>query len=460
MNNGVRVNDILVDEQVNNNANTKHLMTNTAVAISVKNLTKIYRLYNAPVHRLKESLHPFRKKYHTDFYALRDVTFEVKRGENVGIIGKNGAGKSTLLKILTGVLTPTCGTVQVYGKVSALLELGAGFNHELSGIDNIYFNGMLMGYSREEMNDRLDDILSFADIGDFLLQPVKTYSSGMFVRLAFSVAINVAPDILIVDEALSVGDMFFQAKCMTKMRKMIDSGVSLLFVSHSPTAVKSLCSKAVLLDDGSVSAFGESSEIVEKYFTMKVNSEQVIQENSNVESLYSSVTDDTFDKTGAFTKRSAFQRIQAGNAKFANILLLNNAGQEVHIAEYNQMVNLRMGIEVLDDMHELSYGYHIRDKFGVDIVYSSAGIENSRLISPKKGERYIINWRFELALMEGEYTISCILSSPNSDDMVAVLVCDFVPISVQFVMAARKPHKLYGYVHWENEVEIKKLDTK
>lgn len=457
MNKGVNTNNILTVAEDNNITDVNHQLVNSAVAISVQNLTKTYRLYNNPVDRLKESLHPFRKKYHTDFYALRDVTFEVKQGETVGIIGKNGAGKSTLLKILTGVLTPTGGRVQVSGKVSALLELGAGFNQELSGIDNVYFNGMLMGYTREEMDARLDEILSFADIGEFVLQPVKTYSSGMFVRLAFSVAINVAPDILIVDEALSVGDMFFQAKCMTKMRKMIDSGVSLLFVSHSSAAVKSLCSRAVLLDEGSVAAFGESSEIVEKYFAMKVNSEQVIQKTSNVATLDSSVTDDIFNKTEAFHKRSAFQRIQTGKAAFVNILLLNNAGQEVHIAEYNQMVTLRMAFEVLEDMHELSYGYHIRNKFGADIVYSSAGIENSRLPFPKKGERYIIDWRFELALMENEYTISCILSSPLSDEIGSVVYCDFVPISVQFVMLARKPHRLYGYVHWKNDVEIKKI---
>ena len=180
------------------------------IAIKVKNLTKLYHLYNKPQDRVKEALNPFKKSYHHDFYAMNDVTFEIKKGETVGIIGKNGAGKSTLLKMITGVLTPTSGEVEVNGKIASLLELGAGFNPEMTGIENIYLNGTIMGFTKEEMDSKVDAILEFADIGEFIYQPVKMYSSGMFARLAFSVAINVEPDALIVDEALSVGDMAFQ----------------------------------------------------------------------------------------------------------------------------------------------------------------------------------------------------------------------------------------------------------
>jgi len=181
--------------------------------IRVSNISKVYKLYDNPVSRLKESLHPFKKKYHRDFYALNDVTFEVKRGESIGIIGKNGSGKSTLLKILTGVLTPTFGSVTVNGKVSSLLELGAGFNPEMTGVENVYFNGTVLGFSKHEMDAKLNDILSFADIGNFVNQPIKTYSSGMLVRLSFAAAINIDPDILVIDEALAVGDFFFRQKC-------------------------------------------------------------------------------------------------------------------------------------------------------------------------------------------------------------------------------------------------------
>ncbi len=186
-------------------------------AIEVSSLCKIYHLYNTPIDRLKEALNPWRKKYHQDFYALKDVSFEVKKGDTIGIIGQNGSGKSTLLKILSNVLTPTSGDIKVKGRVSSLLELGSGFNPELTGIENVYFNGTLLGFTRQEMDTKLDDILSFADIGEFVRQPVKTYSSGMQVRLAFAVAINVNPEVLIVDEALAVGDIRFQQKCFRKI---------------------------------------------------------------------------------------------------------------------------------------------------------------------------------------------------------------------------------------------------
>jgi ABC-type polysaccharide/polyol phosphate transport system ATPase subunit len=243
------------------------------IAIKVENLTKIYKLYNSSVDRLKEALSPIRRKYHHDFHALHDVSFEIRKGESVGIIGKNGSGKSTLLKILTGVLTPTSGTVQVDGNLSALLELGAGFNPELTGIENVYYNGMLLGYTREEMDARRDDILSFADIGEFVYQPVKTYSSGMFVRLAFSVAVQVEPEILFVDEALSVGDVFFQQKCIRKITAFQNAGGTTIFVSHDMNAVKSLCSRSILMHCGSIVEFGSAAEMSDLYSSMILKEE-------------------------------------------------------------------------------------------------------------------------------------------------------------------------------------------
>ncbi len=236
--------------------------------ITVNNLTKIYKLYNNPAERLKESLHPLRRKYHRDFYALNDVSFEVRKGESIGIIGKNGSGKSTFLKILTGVLTPTSGEVTVNGKVSALLELGAGFNPELTGIENIYFSGTIMGYSKNEMHDKIDNILAFADIGDFIHQPVKTYSSGMFVRLAFASAISVEPEILIVDEALSVGDIFFQQKCHERMEKLIKNGTTIIVVSHDMPSVEKYSNRVLLLDRGKCMFIGHPNEAVHRYYAL------------------------------------------------------------------------------------------------------------------------------------------------------------------------------------------------
>lgn len=235
------------------------------IAIKVENLTKVYHLYDKPQDRLKEALHPFKKKYHHDFYAIENVSFEVKRGETVGIIGKNGAGKSTLLKMITGVLTPTSGKIEVNGKVASLLELGAGFNPEMTGMENIYLNGTLMGFTEEEMDKKVDAIVEFANIGEFIHQPVKMYSSGMFARLAFSVAINVDADILIVDEALSVGDMLFQAKCISKMSALMEEGMTILFVSHDIHAVRSLCTKGVYLVNGRSVLVGDAGEVVDRY---------------------------------------------------------------------------------------------------------------------------------------------------------------------------------------------------
>jgi len=260
--------------------------------IKVENLTKVYHLYNKPQDRLKEALHPLRKSYHHDFYALRDISFEVKRGETVGIIGKNGAGKSTLLKIITGVLTPSEGNVSVHGKVASLLELGAGFNPEMTGIENIYLNGTLMGFEREEMDAKIDDILEFANIGEFVHQPVKMYSSGMFARLAFSVAINVDADILIVDEALSVGDMLFQAKCIAKMTSLMEQGTTILFVSHDIHAVRALCNQGIYLENGMVKFAGDAGDAVDLYISddqqasnVQLQSMQVDLHTVNTENL-------------------------------------------------------------------------------------------------------------------------------------------------------------------------------
>ena len=228
-------------------------------------LSKVYKLYDRSIDRLKESLHPFRRIYHHDFHALKDVSFEIKRGETFGIIGKNGSGKSTLLKIIAGVLTPSGGNLEVKGKVSALLELGIGFNPEMTGRENIYFSGTIMGYSREEMDAKVDDILAFADIGDFIHQPMKTYSSGMFIRLAFAVATKVDPEILVIDEALAVGDIFFQSKCTLLMKKMIDSGVTLLYVSHDTSSVTSLCRRAIYLENGMMKTIGEAIRVTDQY---------------------------------------------------------------------------------------------------------------------------------------------------------------------------------------------------
>ena len=235
------------------------------VVIKVRDLVKKYNIYDDPMDRLKETLSIRHKCYHREFVALNGLTFDVEKGDAVGILGKNGSGKSTLLKMITGVLTPTSGTIEIKGVISAILELGTGFNMEYTGMENIYLNGTMMGYTREEMETRVNDIVEFADIGDFINQPVKIYSSGMFARLAFAVASNVNPDILIVDEALAVGDTRFQIKCIEKMKSLKEQGTTVLFVSHATEQIKRFCNKAIWIKDGKIEAQGESSEIADIY---------------------------------------------------------------------------------------------------------------------------------------------------------------------------------------------------
>jgi len=245
---------------------------NSQNVIEVHNLTKVYHLYDKPQDRLKEALNPFGKKYHHDFYALHDVSLSIKKGETVGIIGKNGAGKSTLLKIITGVLTPSNGEVKVDGKIASLLELGAGFNPEMTGYENIYLNGTLMGFSTEEIDEKIDAILEFAGIGEFIHQPVKMYSSGMFARLAFSVSINVEPDILIVDEALSVGDIAFQMKCFKKFQEFQEEGRTILFVTHALDTVIRYCNRGLVIDQGRVVVDSDAKEAVDAFKKITTNS--------------------------------------------------------------------------------------------------------------------------------------------------------------------------------------------
>ena len=234
-------------------------------SIAIEHITKKYQLFDKPIDRLKEAFSITHKKYSKEHYALQDINLEIHKGESIGLVGTNGSGKSTLLKLITGVVTPTEGEIRSCGKIAALLELGAGFNMEYTGLENIYLNGTMMGYDEKEMEKRVPDIIEFADIGEFIHQPVKTYSSGMFARLAFAVSIHVEPDILIVDEALSVGDTRFQVKCIDKMRQLQEEGTTILFVTHATEQIKRFCTRAIWIKEGHVRADGEAAHIVDEF---------------------------------------------------------------------------------------------------------------------------------------------------------------------------------------------------
>ena len=361
--------------------------------IDIKNLTKKYALYAKPKDRLKEALNPFRKSYHEDFYALNNLNIEVAKGETVGFIGENGSGKSTLLKIITGVLTQTSGEIKIDGKISALLELGSGFNPEYSGYENIYLNGMVLGFSREQIDDMVDDIITFADIGDHINQPVKTYSSGMFVRLAFAVAINVDPDILIVDEALAVGDLEFQLKCMEKFTELRNAGKTILFVSHDVNAVRRFCDRVYWLKNGVVEAEGETMEITETYenFLKKKSLKTVDRDNSSSEDF------------------SAYDIVEVKSAE-----LLDGDLQPLEIVEQDSKVVVKVTYNVKDDsIKKPVLGVAIRT---VDNNYVCGlnTLLDEESIPWKKGENVFYLEYEKMALLGGEYYFDVALFEENA----------------------------------------------
>lgn len=365
----------------------------TETVIEINHLTKKYDMYKKPSDRLKEALSPTRKTYHEVFYALNDVNVEVKKGEMIGFIGENGSGKSTILKIITGVLTPSDGEVKIEGNIAALLELGSGFNPEYSGYENIFLNGMVLGFSREEMTEKVDDIINFADIGDHLYQPVKTYSSGMFVRLAFAVAINVDPDILIVDEALAVGDLEFQLKCMEKFTELRNAGKTILFVSHDVNAVRRFCDRVYWLKNGVVEAEGETMEITEDYenFLKKKSLKTVDRENSASEEF------------------SAYDIVEVKSAE-----LLDRDLQPLDIVEQDSKVIVKVTYDVKDDsIKKPVLGIAIRT---VDNNYVCGlnTLLDEKTISWNKGENVFYLEYEKMALLGGEYYFDVALFEENA----------------------------------------------
>lgn len=379
------------------------------VVIKVEGISKIYKLYNKPVDRVKEALNPFGKKYHHDFYALKDVFFEVKKGETIGIIGKNGSGKSTLLKILTGVLTPSTGNVSVYGKVSSLLELGVGFNPELTGLENVYFNGAVLGFSKEEIDSKLNAILEFADIGEFIGQSVKMYSSGMQVRLAFAVAISVDPDILIVDEALAVGDIRFQQKCFRKLREFKEAGKTIIFVSHDPGAVNNYCDRAVWLKDGSVYKIGKPEAVTKEYVSYMYYGEEseVVKEKEAVEKKVG-LSDQKISKELDLDSVDGCQSFGEGGARIKRVgLYSEQTGEKIRAFKGGEKVNFYVEMEILQEIENPIVGFIVKDKYGNQLFGFNSYSVDAELGIFKKGDSLIGLFNFEFPLLlNGNYVFS------------------------------------------------------
>ncbi|MGB4205291.1 MAG: ABC transporter ATP-binding protein [Bacteroidales bacterium] len=416
---------------------------NNNIVISTKNLSKVYKLYNNPKDRLKEALHPKRKKYHKEFYALRDVNIEIRKGEVIGIIGKNGSGKSTLLKIISNVLTPSKGEFQVKGKVSSLLELGSGFNPELTGIDNIYFYGTILGFAEEKIRSKLQEIIDFADIGDFINQPLKTYSSGMKARLAFAVAINVEPDILILDEILTVGDELFRRKCYARMEGFFKGQKTILFVSHSIADINQLCTRTILLDKGGIILEGPSKLVTAQYqrylfatpeLTSKVlaeikliNTDKALKEN-----IYSELINTNSESTHHISKQGLNIKQHTNNETqrpvdvkrasympgFISKSKVEYRNYDVDITDVNiytlqgELVNVLITgdryfysfkVKFNINCENVVFGMKIKSEKGVNLSGSMSSMYGGIIEKVLKGDIYLIKVFFTCNLMEGTY---------------------------------------------------------
>ncbi len=390
--------------------------------IKVTDVTKVYKLYDKPMDRLKEALSLTHKSYHTDHYALNGISLEVGRGECVGIIGTNGSGKSTLLKIITGVLNATEGSVEINGKISALLELGAGFNMEYTGVENIYLNGTMMGFSREEMEERVQDIIDFAEIGDFIHQPVKTYSSGMFARLAFAVAINVDPDILIVDEALSVGDIFFQAKCFRKFNEFKDKGKTILFVSHDLSSILKYCERSLLIHHGNQITVGKSSEVVDVYKKILANQYDE-NENEVVETKI-----DTAEISESFHEENAWKNSMVQNvncveygekdAEIVDYAVVDEKGNIGSTVDKGTTFTIKSRVHFHKTIENPIFTFTIKDRKGTPITGTNTMLESRTLERVEAGTDVVVSFKQTMNLQGGQYLLSVSCTGYDIDTLI------------------------------------------
>lgn len=383
-------------------------------AVEINGLVKEYKLYNAAKDRVKEAISFSGKKYHNVFRALDGINFNVKKGETVGIIGTNGSGKSTLLKIITNVLTPTKGEIAVNGKVSALLELGAGFNQEYNGIENIYLNGRMMGYSKKEMDAKVEDIINFAEIGDFIEQPVKTYSSGMFARLAFAVAINVEPDILIVDEALSVGDLFFQNKCFKKFEELKEKNVTILFVSHDIASVRQMCSRVLWIERGIQKIFDQSDLVCDMYMDEK---------RMSMNGLDIKKSNDRDIELSIVKQRKKYPYINNENDRFGSkqvkiisAFFTDENDEIVSTLTVDNYYHSHVVFEIKEDIQSLIVGFVLENNKGLPLFDINNYINQRETIKGKAGQVIEIVYSFKLPrILNGTYLVAVAIAQGTQE---------------------------------------------
>lgn len=386
------------------------------VAISLKNVSKCYKRYAHPVERLKEILLPGKSRSE-EFWALRDINLEVFEGETIGIIGQNGSGKSTLLQIIAGTLMPTTGEVQVNGRVSALLELGSGFNPEFTGRQNVFFNGQILGLSVKEIEAKFDDIAAFAEIGDFLNQPVKTYSSGMVIRLAFAVVANTEPKILIVDEALAVGDAKFQARCMKRIRQLKEQGVTIIFVSHDSSSIKMLCQRAALINYGRMLDTGSPKEVINHYIALLSAKSTEIDDIAQIASIEKNpiFSETTFvEKDNNSIEKSQNHRVYRHGNRLAiihNVKVTNFNNVKTTKIETGGVFKIEVELHAKAALSDLIIGISLKNLMGLVMYGTNTKVMNFQLPSLTKGQNIVVIFQVPCNFNKGVYTVTVGLHS-------------------------------------------------
>ncbi len=420
-------------------------------AVEFQGVSKSYAIYDAPGDRLKELLSLNRLKRHQDFWALHDVSFEVKRGETFCIVGENGSGKSTLLQMVAGILHPTSGTVGIHGRVSALLELGAGFNPEFSGRDNVYLNGSILGLTTRQIDERYNDIAAFAEIGDFIDQPVKTYSSGMVVRLAFAVAINVDPEILLVDEALAVGDIYFRQRCMRKVHELRQRGITILFVSHAVSDVKAIGDRVLWLDHGRMIDVGEPDRVVSKYLA-------AMTEKDSTYLRLKSATEPQARRGGVMrapeiveTIPNIDHRFGDGRAQILGIAVLDEQGRNLPILEPSTRILVRISVRATADVALPIVGFMLRNQLGMDFSGTNTSREGYELAPLQAGDVTTVDFYLDLPEL---YPASFSFSPAIADGtLMGYQMCDWIDNAITLQMG-RSEAQIYGYLHLPCRVEV------
>jgi lipopolysaccharide transport system ATP-binding protein len=447
------------------------------IAISIKGLSKYYKMYKEPKDRLKEALNPFGKKYHHEFYALKNINLEIKKGETLGIVGKNGSGKSTLLKLISGVLSPNSGNIVVNGKIAALLELGAGFNPEFTGLNNIYFYATILGLSNKEIDEKIDDIIAFADLGRFINQPIKTYSSGMKARLGFAVAVHIDPEILILDEVLAVGDALFRRKCYAKMEEFFKSGKTIIYTSHDAESINQLCTRAIFLSEGMVILDGKPKTVTANYqkylFSTNADKAKVLQEIRNgsplalnsddnklrgsISEAHSFVNDSGFNSGENYLKGFlSTSQVEVKNDKvdIMDFFIENNLGKKVNVLVSGRVYTYRFKVKFDVSADALSFGSSIKTTKGILISSAALHLMDKYVNNVKSGDIYSVKWQFKCILSAGVYHIDTGVAKKVNSEM---LFLSRISDAYSFKVVRSDPDVWRGLVHMDQMIDYQKV---